>query len=723
MLDMLATSLSYIGSEFIVIYIWVVPLLSIWISSQLYVYYQTVMIENTSAEFRQNIFTSVIIMVGIYLGLSILIAYNVYAEGRADSYYYYTNRYWIQSWTSSGVMLEFFSITLKGISLIFIITTNIVFFAALIACKNLGFDRGYCIDDSTSSKDNLNNKNKGVIQYNKNPDFYYIALLLRLHVVTHFMFLTENLLVMVILFEWSAYIIIIFVKNFSKNMSEEDSEKIYIMKYLWFFFSVIPATLSLLLFYKKARTFYMPTIIDCDWSDTEEYRIIFARWVFWGEWNGTVFLTIFCLLLPCMIRLCICPVHRWLVLVYTHATTEVSMVVAGISITTGFFLLITFILPIFFKSVLVSIIKYIQFYTVVVSPVYLWFIWFERVENPHKYKKTIAYWSSIKLSLAVGCMFRPAEIGVDGVILFAVAHAISSIGLIYLVGFIYDRVDPRIRRNKFINSIEEFKKFFIFVFLTIIINIGCTGSILYVAQCLMISGLTINGQIGLGAMFTVLFLNLISYGMVFFFFQIINFSEKADKRSFYNSSYFFKDDPKKKYIFLETKEKKNQSITIFSSDWFILFFLICISFGTGLFSEFIIDFIKSHTTTMYSHYTIPWEYRDIFEDKQVTHSWWAVPKFFYKEDWTKIMDYWTQIKRYPRESINEIYWKIEWMKQHPSESIKDIANWLWWWVKAYPWEVIKTTFNIIKTITVTVFNLFFYLLSACWNLLRAWWNK
>ena len=86
-------------------------------------------------------------------------------------------------------------------SLIFIITTNIVFFAALVACKNLGFDRGYCIDDFTSSNDNLNNKNEVVKQYNKNPDFYFIALLLRLHVVVHFMFLTENLLVMVILFE------------------------------------------------------------------------------------------------------------------------------------------------------------------------------------------------------------------------------------------------------------------------------------------------------------------------------------------------------------------------------------------------------------------------------------------------------------------------------------------------------------------------------------------
>lgn len=68
-----------------------------WISSQIYVYYTTVMVENTSAEFRQNIFTSVIIMVGIYLSLSILIACNVYEEGRAGHYYYYTNRGWIES--------------------------------------------------------------------------------------------------------------------------------------------------------------------------------------------------------------------------------------------------------------------------------------------------------------------------------------------------------------------------------------------------------------------------------------------------------------------------------------------------------------------------------------------------------------------------------------------------------------------------------------------------
>ena len=698
-----------------------------WISSQIYVYYNTITIENTSAEFRQNIFTSVIIMVGIYLSLSIMIACIVHVEGHAGYYYYYTNRNSIQSWTSSGVILEFFSITLKGVSLIFIITTNLVFFAALIACKNLGIDRGYFIDDFTSSKDNFNNKNKGIVQYNKNPDFYFIALLLRLHVVIHFMFLTENLLVMVILFEWSAYIIISFVKNFIKNISKEDAERVFMVKYHWFFFSVIPGTFSLFLFYDKAKSFYIPKIINSDWSDSEEYRIIFARWVFWGEWDWNIFFTVFFLLVPCLFRLCICPVHTWLILVYTHATTEVSMIVAGVGVTTGFYVMITFVLPIFFKSILVTIIKYIQLHVIVAAPAYLWFIWFERVGNPHKYKKTIAYWSSIKLSLAVGCMFRPAEIGIDGVILFAISHAISSVGLIYLVGFIYDRVDPRTRkRNEFINSFKEFKefkKFFRLVFLTIIINIGCTGSILYVAQCLMVSGLVINKQVGLGAMFTVIFINLISYGMVFFFFQIIDFSGRAGEDRFSTNAHFFKDDPNKKYVFLEKKEKKNQSITIFSSDWFILFFLIFISFGTGLFSEFIIDFIKTHTTTMYSYHTIPWEYRDLFEDKEVTHGWWLIPNFFYEEDWTKIMNYWTQIKRDPKEFINEIYWNIEWIKQHPFESIKDVANWLWWWVKAYPWEIIKTIFNIIKTITVTAFNLFFYLLGAFWNLLCAWWNK
>jgi hypothetical protein len=77
----------------------------------------------------------------------------------------------------------------------------VVFVISFVACKNLGFDRGYCIDNSSSSKYNLNNKNEGLVQYNKNPDFYFIALLLKLHVVIHFLFLTENLLVLLILFE------------------------------------------------------------------------------------------------------------------------------------------------------------------------------------------------------------------------------------------------------------------------------------------------------------------------------------------------------------------------------------------------------------------------------------------------------------------------------------------------------------------------------------------
>jgi hypothetical protein len=50
------------------------------------------------------------------------------------------------------------------------------------------------------------------------------------------------------------------------------------------------------------------------------------------------------------------------------------MIVAGVGVTTGFYVMITFVLPIFFKSILVTIIKYIQLHVIVAAPAYLWFI-------------------------------------------------------------------------------------------------------------------------------------------------------------------------------------------------------------------------------------------------------------------------------------------------------------------------------------------------------------
>jgi NADH:ubiquinone oxidoreductase subunit 4 (subunit M) len=90
-------------------------------------------------------------------------------------------------------------------------------------------------------------------------------------------------------------------------------------------------------------------------------------------------------------------------------------------------------------------------------------------------------------------MFCPAEIGINGVILFAIGHAISSTGLIYLVGLFYDRKDTRVRRFEFHFQYSGFSGpiiFYFIVFFTIMINIGCLGSTLYVAHSLMISGFT-----------------------------------------------------------------------------------------------------------------------------------------------------------------------------------------------------------------------------------------
>jgi hypothetical protein len=181
----------------------------------------------------------------------------------------------------------------------------------------------------------------------------------------------------------------------------------------------------------------------------------------------------------------------------------------------------------------------------------------------------------------------------------------------------------------------------------------------------MISGFTAKND-DIAVAFTWLFTNLVSYVMLFFFFQIAGFGggvrkkEHSDNRYYppYSWAPFFEDNPKKKYVFLETKKKENN--TGLPQDWFIIYFIIFISFFTGFFSEIIIDFLKSQTTTIYSHHTIAWKYRDFFEDKKAVYHWWTTP-FFNEEDWRKIIERCTQLKKDPKEFIMEIYCEIRWM--------------------------------------------------------------
>jgi len=104
------------------------------------------------------------------------------------------------------------------------------------------------------------------------------------------------------------------------------------------------------------------------------------------------------------------------------------------------------------------------------------------------FKKIIAYSSVVHMHLVLFALFSFNLQGLVGSILLMVSHGLTSAGLFFCLGFLYERF---LTRNVFyIKSIVHYMPLFnVYLFIFILSNTGFPGSIAFISELLCLVGI------------------------------------------------------------------------------------------------------------------------------------------------------------------------------------------------------------------------------------------
>jgi NADH-quinone oxidoreductase subunit M len=154
-------------------------------------------------------------------------------------------------------------------------------------------------------------------------------------------------------------------------------------------------------------------------SRSEQY------WVFWALFLGFA------------IKVPLFPVHGWLPDTHTEAPTQGTLLLAGIMLKMGIYGLIRWVLP-------VTPLAVETFSTVVILLSCAGIVYASCIAIVQKDLKRLIAFSSIgHLGLTTAGMFAMNMQGVQGAILQAVNHGITSVGLFFVADIVYERLHTR----------------------------------------------------------------------------------------------------------------------------------------------------------------------------------------------------------------------------------------------------------------------------------------
>ena len=178
----------------------------------------------------------------------------------------------------------------------------------------------------------------------------------------------------------------------------------------------------------------------------------------------------------------ILPFHIWLPEAHVEASTEGSVILAGLLLKLGLFGIIRFLIPILPKACL-----YFTplVYTIsIVSIFYLSFTIFLQSDI----KKIIAYSSIIHMNFALLGLFSGTYLGIQGSVFLMFSHGLVSSGLFIVAGALY--LKYRTRNIFYFQGLSSSNPVLAnFFFLLILSNFGLPGTSGFVGEFLIILGL------------------------------------------------------------------------------------------------------------------------------------------------------------------------------------------------------------------------------------------
>jgi len=244
---------------------------------------------------------------------------------------------------------------------------------------------------------------------------------------------------------------------------------------------------------------------NCDVLNLINYNLIFKKQILiWPLF-----------ILSFLIKMPVFPFHLWLPEAHVEASTIGSVFLAAILLKLGGFGILKFILPILpFAS------KYYTPFIETISCIGFFYCSISALRQ-NDFKKIIAYSSVVHMHMVFFSLFSFNLKGLMGSLLLMVAHGLTSAGIFFSLGSLYERF---LTRNVFyIKGISIYMPLFTCsLFLLILSNISFPGTINFISELLCLVGIFLTYKslnfvfIGLGIIlntyYNFWFFNRISFG-------------------------------------------------------------------------------------------------------------------------------------------------------------------------------------------------------------------
>jgi len=208
------------------------------------------------------------------------------------------------------------------------------------------------------------------------------------------------------------------------------------------------------------------------------------------------------------------PVHLWLPEAHVEAPTSGSVILAGILLKLGTYGFIRFLFPFFPQSCYYF--SPLVYSIAAISIVYTSLTAIRQTD----FKRIIAYTSIAHMNLVILGLFSFNVIGIEGAILQSLSHGFVASALFAIIGVIYDRYHTR--TVKYYGGLVHIMPLYIFIFLFFTLsNIGLPGTGSFVGELLILIGsfqtniaITVIGASSmiLGGCYSLWLFNRIAYG-------------------------------------------------------------------------------------------------------------------------------------------------------------------------------------------------------------------
>lgn len=210
------------------------------------------------------------------------------------------------------------------------------------------------------------------------------------------------------------------------------------------------------------------------------------------------------------------PFHIWLPEAHVEASTEGSILLAGVVLKLGVYGFLRILIPIFYEATL----YYLPLvYTLIsISGIYASFATLRQIDI----KRIIAYSSIAHMSIGLFGIFTLKPIGVIGSLLLMFSHGIVSGGLFLLIGFLYSRF--KTKNILYFNGLVQLMPLFVTCFFFLILgNISFPGTSSFIGESLIILDV-ISNYVGvvffisiilfICTLYSLLTFNKVSFGLV-----------------------------------------------------------------------------------------------------------------------------------------------------------------------------------------------------------------